>query len=181
MFTGFAQEKLHNIGPQGDVTSPVEPTTDDAKYAVNRDRLEDELLSPSGERSLIDSAKAILAGHIKGTLDPINKERLKEVHDCAYYQQDANVLDARDIGSAAGLQTFNQITAAAAAASGESHSDVAASFAEDPAAHIAHAINESGKLFESLGGAAGGGTKEDAANSAATTVARLMAQSLGTA
>jgi len=116
--------------------------------------------------SLFKAAKAILDGKNETPLSPIDKEPFEDSYKAVYLRSDASHLDARDLGGAAALYIYKKFVAAGDEAHGRG----------PRSAQIPRAVAEGGRLFDILGKPGGGGTKQDVVNSAAVTIARLLAQ-----
>jgi len=116
--------------------------------------------------SLFKAAKAILDGKNEAPLSPIDKDEFDAAYNAAYLRSDSEHVDARDLGGAAALHIYRKFVAAVDEAHGRG----------PRSAQIPRAIAEGGRLFDTLGAPGGGGTKQDVVNSAAVTVARLLAQ-----
>ncbi|KAJ3559969.1 hypothetical protein NM688_g19 [Phlebia brevispora] len=117
----------------------------------------------SGDRSLFSSAMSFVQQHQEEHDHPIDEQHVINAHDQAYSQGNASGLSAHSMGSAAALQTLKRFTSNGSG--GGSQSQL-----------ISMAMAEASKLFDSAGGASSG-NKQDAVNSAAMTVMKLLVQS----
>ncbi|KAI0347781.1 hypothetical protein BDW22DRAFT_1349847 [Trametopsis cervina] len=114
----------------------------------------------SGDRSLFSSALDFLNNNHDEHNRPVDEEHVTAAHQQAYSNGNASSLSASSMGSAAAMQVLKSSTGG-----GGSQTQL-----------ISLAMAEASKLFDGAGGASSG-NKQDAVNSAAMTVMKLLVQS----
>ncbi|KAI0031396.1 hypothetical protein K488DRAFT_86830 [Vararia minispora EC-137] len=120
----------------------------------------------SGDRSLFHSAMGFVQQHKEQHSEPVDEDAIQEHHRQAYSERDTGSMSASSMGSAAAMQALKMFTSGGGkSSSGGNSSEL-----------ISLAMAEATKLFDKSGGAASG-SKQDAANSAAMTVMKLVVQS----
>ncbi|KAH9898223.1 hypothetical protein C8Q73DRAFT_684038 [Cubamyces lactineus] len=117
----------------------------------------------SGDNSLFSSALSFIKQNKSEHEQPIDENGVQHAHRKAYEEGSASSLNAGSLGSAAALQVLKQFTSGNG--SGGSQSQL-----------ISLAMAEASKLFDKSGGVSSG-NKQDAVNSAAMTVMKLLVQS----
>ncbi|KAI0082088.1 hypothetical protein K474DRAFT_1681462 [Panus rudis PR-1116 ss-1] len=121
----------------------------------------------SGDKSLFSSALGFIKQNVGDHDKPVDEERVVQSHRKVYEEDSASGLPASSLGSAAALQVLKQFTSGnkSSSSGGNSQSQL-----------ISLAMAEASKLFDKSGGASSG-NKQDAVNSAAMTVMKLLVQS----
>ncbi|KAI0319782.1 hypothetical protein OF83DRAFT_740768 [Amylostereum chailletii] len=122
----------------------------------------------SGDSSLFTSALGFLGQNKSQHGESIDEEDVQRSHKKAYQDDSAGSLDASSMGAAAALQALKKFT------SGSSQPEAKSSGGSSQL--ISLAMAEATKLFDKSGGASQG-NKQDAVNSAAMTVMKLLVQS----
>ena len=130
----------------------------------------------SGSSDLFASALSFLGQKKSERHEPIDEEEATRAHEKAYKQGNTAGLDSSALGKAAALQVLQQFVG------GGSQSTPSAAPAKPSASGssstqlISLAMAEATKLFDKQGSSAQG-NKQDAVNSAAMTIMKLLVQS----
>ncbi|KAH8119847.1 hypothetical protein DFH11DRAFT_1556880 [Phellopilus nigrolimitatus] len=120
-----------------------------------------------GDNSLFSSAMGFLKNNSSAKHEGIDEDAVTGAHDKAYNQNSSHELDASSLGSAAALQAFKSFTSGQSSHSGGG--------GDQKSQLISLAMSEASKLFNKGGSASG--DKQDAINSAAMTVMKLLVKS----
>ncbi|KAF8711941.1 Beta-flanking protein, partial [Rhizoctonia solani] len=121
----------------------------------------------TGDTSLFSTALGFLNQNQAQHTEPINEQHVQNAHAEAYEKGKASSLDAGSLGAAAAMQVLKNFTSGSGptgSGGGDSRSQL-----------IGMAMSEASKLFESQESKTG--QKQDAVNSAAMTVMKLLVQS----
>ncbi|CCO28274.1 hypothetical protein BN14_02269 [Rhizoctonia solani AG-1 IB] len=121
----------------------------------------------AGDPSLFSTALGFLNQNQAQHAEPINEQHVQNAHAEAYDKGKASSLDAGSLGAAAAMQVLKNFTSSSGSAGsggGNSRSQL-----------IGMAMSEASKLFESQESKTG--QKQDAVNSAAMTIMKLLVQS----
>ncbi|KAL5533907.1 hypothetical protein ACEPAG_367 [Sanghuangporus baumii] len=122
----------------------------------------------SGDESLFSSAMGFIKSNAGSKHEPVDEEGVTSAHKAAYDNDSGSNMSAESLGSAAALQAFKKFM------SGSTSTDKKGG--DSKSTLISMAMAEASKLFDKSGGTASGG-KQDAVNSAAMTVMKLLVQS----
>ncbi|KAG8927163.1 hypothetical protein FRC02_008432 [Tulasnella sp. 418] len=126
--------------------------------------------SDSGDSDLFSQALSFAKTLSKPAEDPLDEEKIVKTHEKVYDKDQGKSVPASDIGSAAAMQVLKQFVGGDSKQKEQSHGG--GGFQNKL---IAAAMGEAAKRFDSSGGAAQG-TKQDAVNSAAATIMKLLIQ-----
>ncbi|KAG6827052.1 hypothetical protein H0H92_013369 [Tricholoma furcatifolium] len=117
----------------------------------------------SGASDLFHTALSYVNNNQHEHEQPVDEASVTQAHQAAYQQGGASNMSANALGSAAAMQVLKQFTSGGSG--GGSQNQL-----------ISMAMAEATKLFDSAGGGSSG-NKQEAVNSAAMTVMKLMVQS----
>ncbi|QRV83323.1 beta-flanking protein [Ceratobasidium sp. AG-Ba] len=120
----------------------------------------------SADSSMFGSAMSFLNQNQSQHTQPIDEQSVQNAHAEAYQKGNASSLDSNSLGAAAAMQVLQKFTSGGGSSGGSGNSQ---------SQLISMAMAEATKLFDSQGGSSGG--KQDAVNSAAMTVMKLLVQS----
>ncbi|CAE6412748.1 unnamed protein product [Rhizoctonia solani] len=121
----------------------------------------------TGDSSMFSTALGFISQNQAQHAEPINEQHVQNAHAEAYDKGKASSLDAGSLGAAAAMQVLKSFTSSSGSpgtSGGDSRSQL-----------IGMAMSEASKLFESQESKTG--QKQDAVNSAAMTIMKLLVQS----
>jgi len=172
-YEAYSESQSSNVNKTGgqEYNSPHHSNQDQNAYTQNPDIDHEEAVRSassqgSGDSSLFSSAMSFLNNNKSQHSQPVDEHNVQDAHRQVYQDGDGSGLDASSLGGAAAMQALKNFTSGGGSSSGGGNMQTQL---------ISMAMAEATQLFDSKGAASG--NKQDAVNSAAMTVMKLLVQS----
>ncbi|EPQ60406.1 hypothetical protein GLOTRDRAFT_113054 [Gloeophyllum trabeum ATCC 11539] len=172
-YQAYSESQSNNVNKTGgqEYNSPHHSNQGQGGYNDGPDIDHDEAVRTatsqgSGDSSLFSSAMSFLSNNKTEHQQPVDEQGVQDAHRKVYQEGDGSGMDASALGGAAALQALKSFTSSGGSSSGGGNMQTKL---------ISMAMAEATQLFDSKGAVSG--NKQDAVNSAAMTVMKLLVQS----